>query len=304
LEKRALKVFADNLISGKWSRILTRYITNLSELKEANMSRVLVICLSAVLLMLVACPSKPSEPSPPETKPAQPQKTLIVYAGDAAHKPLKEAEVAFEKKTGVKMEIRFMKSKKAIKDMKQKKQGDVFIPALEKAMNIAIKEGVILKDTKKTLCYLSIAIAVKKGNPKNIKTLDDLLRKDVRVGLGKPGVAGIGDAGVVVLEAAKIREELERKGVKYARCCNTTFKLLEDGEVDVVLGWDSFSHWGKKQVEVIKLPKKFTKYYPMPAAVIKFTKDKELALSFLNFLTSDDGHRIFTQNGYTVELQN
>jgi molybdate transport system substrate-binding protein len=251
--------------------------------------------------MIFACPSKPPESQQPQ---ASPQKTLIVYAGDAAHAPLKGAEIAYERKTGVQVEIRFMKSKKAIKQMKQKKQGDVFIPALQKAMDFAIKEGVILGNTQKTICYLSIAIAVKKGNPKNIKTLDDLLRKDVRVGLGKPAVAGIGDAGVQVLEAAKIRKKLEKKGVRYANCCNTTFKLLEDGEVDVVLGWDSFSHWGKKQVEVIKLPKKFTKYYPMPAAVVKFTKDKALALSFLNFLISEEGRKIFVQNGYTVELQN
>lgn len=228
------------------------------------------------------------------------QEKLVIYAADAIEPPLIELAKIYQDKTNVTCELRFTKAKSAINTMKQFKVGDVFIPATEKSMKLAEDEGIILSDTKKIVCYMSLAIAVQKGNPKKINDINDLANSEIIVGMGSPEKSAVGELSLKMLQDANLTPIISNIKV-YGDCCTTTLNLVKNKKVDAVIGWEFYKSWAEEEIDVISIPEQYKKYYPTYAAVVKFTSNKTHALEFIDFLFSDAGKKIFSKYSYNIK---
>jgi len=63
-------------------------------------------------------------------------------------------------------------------------------------------------------------------------------------------------------------------------------------------GWDAFKKLWMKTIEVVELPKELQVYRTTGVAVIQFSKNKKLANKFIDFLTSENGKKIYREYGW------
>lgn len=227
---------------------------------------------------------------------------LLVFAGAASKPPTEEIAKAFEKKTGVKVNINFGGSGFVLSQMSLAKKGDIYLPGSSDYMELAKKKGVVFPETEKYVVYLVPAINVQKGNPKGIKSLDDLTRPGLRVAIANPeGVC----VGLYAVEIIQKNLNLEQKAafrqnlVNYTESCEKTATAISLKTVDAVLGWRVFQYWDPERIETVPLKKhEVVRVGYIPIAISRFTKNKALSQKFIDFVLSDEGKATFRKYHY------
>jgi len=129
------------------------------------------------------------------------------------------------------------------------------------------------------------------GNPRNIKSISDLAQEGVKVGIFISGcLLGVWDD---VSSKAGLTDQIRRNIADFADGCGAVMALINQKKVDAIFGWDAFKKLWMKTMEVVELPKELQVYRSTGVAVVKFSRNKELAKKFLNFVTSERCKRIW-----------
>lgn len=214
---------------------------------------------------------------------------------------MEEAAKIFEEKSGVKVELTFGGSGTLLSQMKIARRGDVYIPGSPDFMVLAERQKLVDPGTVRKIAYLVPVISVQAGNPRNIRTLADLGKPGIRVGIGNPEAVCLGLYAVELLERNGLLDQVTKNIITHAPSCEATESLLALKKVDAVIGWDVFARWGAGNVETI-FPKQdeIVRLAYIPAAVSVFTRDREKASRFVEFLASAEGRKVFAAHGYGV----
>ena len=227
---------------------------------------------------------------------------LLVFAGAASKPPTEEAAKAFEKKTGVKVNVTFGGSGFVLSQMTLAKKGDIYFPGSSDYMEIAKKKGLVFPDSERHVVYLVPAINVQKGNPKGIKSLRDLTRPGLRVAIANPDGVCVGLYAVEIVEKNLAPEEkaaFRKNLVNYTESCEKTATAVSLKAVDAVIGWEVFQYWDPDRIETIPLKKEeVVRIGYIPIAISKFTSNRPLARQFIDFLLSDEGKALFKKYHY------
>jgi len=226
----------------------------------------------------------------------------MVFAGSATQRATERLCAEFAKRENCVVRDTYGGSGEVLQQFLIEQVGDVYIPGSDDFMDKAKQKDAILSDTLKTLVYLMPAITVEKGNPKGIRTLDDLAKPGLKVALAEPKSVCLGVVAEDVLKSAGLTDKVKKNVVTNPGSCAQTRAVVETGEVDAAIGWDVFGAEAPDKVESISLPEKYRKYRTVPAAVIKFTRQRELAERLVAFLSGAEGKEAYRQAGFTVEL--
>jgi molybdate transport system substrate-binding protein len=227
------------------------------------------------------------------------EKRIFAFCGAASKPAMEEAAETFKKMTGIHVDLNFGGSGTMLSQMKMSRRGDLYIPGSPDYMIKAEREGMVDPKTVRIIAYLVPAIGVQPGNPKNIKTLSDLAKPGVRVGIGNPEAVCVGLYAMEILEKGRLLEEVQKNIVTHASSCSETASLVVMKKVDAVLGWDVFSRWNPGKIETVFLnPHEIPRIAYIPAAVSTYAKDKDSAKRFIDFLISSEGQKIFVKWGY------
>jgi molybdate transport system substrate-binding protein len=228
--------------------------------------------------------------------------TLLVYAGAASKPPTEEAAKLYEQKTGVKVDLVIGGSGYVLSQMKLAKQGDIYFPGSSDYMEKAKREGDVFADSEKVIVYLVPSINVVKGNPRGIRTLRDLLKPGIRVAIANPEGVCVGAYAVEIIENAFTAAEkvaFQSNLVNYAESCEKTATVISLKMADAVIGWSVFEHWDPERIETVRLPAgQIPRIGYIPIAISKFTKNRESAQRFIDFLAGPEGLKIFARHKY------
>jgi molybdate transport system substrate-binding protein len=231
-------------------------------------------------------------------------RTIEMFAGSASMPATREAAKIFEDTTGAQVLLHFGGSGSVLSQMQISGRGDVYFPGSPDFMELAIERSLVIPATQMRVAYLLPAIGVAPGNPLNIKTLEDLARPGLRVGIGRPDTVCVGLYGVEMLEDIETGSQVRDNIVNYAESCTKTAQLLSMGLVDAIIGWDVFGRWDKKNIEIVPIePSRIKRIGYMPAAVAANARDPQLALAFVQFLAGKTGQEIFNKFGYLTILE-
>ncbi len=230
--------------------------------------------------------------------------SLLIFAGTASKLPLEEVAKAFEKKTGTKVELVFGGSGFVLSQMILTKKGDIYFPGSSDYMELAKNKGVILPETEKKVVYLVPAINVQKGNPKNIKSLKDLTKPGIKLAIANPDGVCVGLYAVEILEKNLTEQEkliVKKNITNYTESCEKTATVVSLRTVDAVIGWEVFQYWDPKRIETIPLKSsEIIRIGYIPIAISKFSKNKQLAQSFIDFVLSKEGKSVFKKYKYFI----
>ena len=229
-------------------------------------------------------------------------KKLSLFVGAASKPPTEEIIALFEQKTGVKIEANFGGSGYVLSQMKLAKTGDIFFPGSSDFMEKAKTEDLVFSETERIPLYLVSSINVQKGNPKNIRTLKDLLKPGLRLAIANPENVCVGTYAVEVIEKnfnPVERVQLRKNLVNYTESCDKTATVIAMKSVDAVIGWEVFQYWNPEAIETVDLkPSEIIRVGYIPIAISKYTQNKELAQQFINFIMGDEARAIFKKYRY------
>ncbi len=76
---------------------------------------------------------------------------------------------------------------------------------------------------------------------------------------------------------------------------------IKAGKIDATIIWDATAAYYADAAEVVPIPPEENVISTVPVAVLSFSKHKDLAEEFAEFVCSGEGRRIFQKHNYTTE---
>ena len=253
------------------------------------MKKVSLFMLVLLLAVMVSCSPTPRE--------------LRVFSGSVVKPVLDAANVKFTKDEGIEIIPFYSGSGIALTQAILSNKGDIYISASKNYIDKAIKKDFVEKSSVKTIARIVPAIVVKKGNPKGIHEIRDLLRGDVSFAIAAPGSVVIGDAAKKLFLKTGDADKYLEKVRTTAASASQLFSFLTTGSVDVIIGWQIMKGWAPDKVDVINLPNDLTSGLEssIAAGIVRETKHRSEAGKYLEFLTGNYCQQIFKNYGYGVK---
>jgi sulfate transport system substrate-binding protein len=155
-----------------------------------------------------------------------------------------------------------------------------------------------------------VVITVRKGNPKGIHSLDDVLSKDVEVVTPNPFSSGAARWNIMAVYGTLINEgkspdqalegvkTLLEKTVAQPGSARDALAAFTQGQGDVLLGYENEAIKAEKEGEDVEhIVPPSTILIETPIAVTT-SAPEPAAEDFLKFIWSDEGQEIWAENGY------
>jgi sulfate transport system substrate-binding protein len=193
---------------------------------------------------------------------------------------------------------------------------DVVTLALEPDMTKLVDAGLVAKDwnadAHKGMITNSVVVFItRKGNPKNIKTWDDLIKPGIEVIEPNPFtsggakwniMAGYGaqlKAGKTPEQAADYLLELFRHVPVQDKSAREALQTFIGGKGDVMLAYENEAiNAQQKQQPVDYVVPDSTILIENPIAVVTKSKNPTAAKAFMDFLRSEAAQKTYAEKGY------
>ncbi len=281
-----------------------------------------LLIAAAMVLSLTACAAPAvDEPAPATEETAAPEETvpeaepveLIVFAAASMTETMNQiAELYKAKAPNVTLTYNFDSSGTLKTQIQEGAECDLFISAGQKQMNQlditadpevnTDKLDFVLEGTRINLLENRVTLCVPEGNPKDIKSFDDLADKlkegSVLMAMGNSDVP-VGQYTQKILAFYGLDEEkLAKDGViTYGTNVKEVTTQVTEASVDcgVVYCTDAFSA-GLTPVDYAT--KEMCGQVIYPAAVLNVSKNQEAAKEFLAYLQTDEAMKVFEAVGF------
>ena len=156
-----------------------------------------------------------------------------------------------------------------------------------------------------------VSLVTRKGNPKNIKSFDDLVRKDVEVITPNPFSSGAARWNIMGAYGSQIKAgKSEAEATAYLEKMLGNVAVQDDsgraalqtftgGKGDVLISYENEAIFAQQNGQAVDyVVPDSTLLIENPAAVTKNSKHPKEAKAFLDFVRSDAAQKIFAENGY------
>ncbi len=225
---------------------------------------------------------------------------LIIYSGAGLIKPMEELKGNFETLNKISVDVHYGSSGEIFSQVAAGQPCDVLIPGAEKYTQDALKNGWVIEDTIKKLVLHVPVIAVPQGNPANITGLEDLTKEGVKVSIGDPKAPAIGRVAKKMLTKNGLWDTVTPNITVYAPTVNQLLIYVALKQVDAAIIWEDLVTWaeGKGKLEVVRIPKEQNIIMTIPTAVCTKAPNKDLALKFNEYVSSEEGMQIWKKWGF------
>jgi sulfate/thiosulfate transport system substrate-binding protein len=194
--------------------------------------------------------------------------------------------------------------------------GDVVALSLEPDMTKLVDAGLVAKDWsadehKGMITDSVVVLVTRKGNPKNIKTWDDLVKPGVEVITPNPFTSGGARWNVMAAYGAQIEqgkspeqavaylEQLFRNVPVQDKSARESLQTFIGGKGDVMLAYENEAITAQQKDQPVDyVVPETTILIENPIAVVSKSKNATAAKAFVDYLRSADAQKIFAEKGY------
>lgn len=221
---------------------------------------------------------------------------LLIYAGAGLKKPIQDIGSSFTNETAIPVVFNFQGSGTLLTQMDITHKGDIFIPGGTSDYKTAQEKDLV--GEPQYLAYHVPMIAVQKGNPLNITTIEDFAKPGLKIGLGDIKATAIGSAGDKLFKKLGIAEDVEKNVVVRTATINELVTAMNAGTLDAsLLTKDQIQ---AKTMDAIPLKDVNAYVLIVPVGVTTFSKQTEEAQKFADYAASDVGKAIFKKYGFPI----
>ncbi|KNY08845.1 molybdate ABC transporter substrate-binding protein [Achromobacter piechaudii] len=223
---------------------------------------------------------------------------LVVSAAASLTNAFKDVAQAYEKEhPDTHVVLNFGASDVLLQQIVKGAPADVFASADQKAMDKAVEEKAVRRDTRVDFAANQIVLIVPEDSKAGITSLKDLTRDDIkRIAYGNPASVPVGRYTQGALEAAGLWSAVQAKSV-LAQNVRQSLDYVARGEVDAgfVFATDAAIMPGKVKV-ALRVPSQTPVTYPI-AVTAREAAAKE-AQRFVAYVLSPPGQAILSRYGF------
>jgi len=227
----------------------------------------------------------------------QTPESLLVYCGAGMRKPMDDIGALFKEEYGISVHYNYAGSNTLLSQMELTQKGDVYMPGATYYFDLARKKG--LTDYEQLITYHVPVIAVPRGNPAGVTSLDDLAEPEVRVILGDPKAAAIGKVGNEILEKNGIYDSVEKNIIARSATVNELIIYISMKQADASIIWEDLVANSEK-IEIVEIPVEQNIIKTVPIGTLTSSEKKDTAKKFVDFVASSEGKAIFEKHGFTA----
>ena len=224
--------------------------------------------------------------------------TLTLYCAAGVKPPVEQAAKQYADEYGVQIYLQYGGSGTLLSNLQIAQKGDLYLAADESYLKLAAEKGLAAEAMP--IARLSPVIAVPKGNPKGVRSLDDLERSDLRAALANPEAAAIGRLMRDGLKESGRWERLQKAAAAMFPTVTEIANALRIGSADAGVIWDATANQ-YPQLETIADPALEPLGNRISIGVLSFSERPTEALRFARYLSArGKGLPLFTQHGYAA----
>jgi len=222
---------------------------------------------------------------------------LLIYCGITMIEPMNSIASQFEKEHDCIIEIVKGGTGTLLESIRTHQNGDLFLPGSADYYNQMNRHE--FSDTAKLGQNLAV-LMVEKGNPKQIKHINQLTDSTLRIIVSNSNSGSIGIETKQILDRFGNYEQVLANAKLITSDSKDLTRLLLDKQADVAINWaaEAFKNGHDKKLDVVYIESKFTHSTPIILCVLKNSKNKALSTEFLKFASSEYGKKIFNQHGF------
>lgn len=232
----------------------------------------------------------------------QPKDGVIrLYGPGGPHTALIKAAEFFQKKTGQHIEV--ISGPEVKWSVEAQQRADIIFNASEQSMTAYLENYPFISNQDVIPMYLhSAVIAVKKGNPKNIKGFDDLINRPLKIvvteGKGTYNTSGTGlwedIAGRLgnLDDIKKVRSNI----VAFEQGSGAAFASFQETKADAWITWSDWPITNADKVDMVIIEPERRIYRDFNIAISP--KADAGAAQFIAYLTTEEGSQFFKNEGW------
>ena len=225
---------------------------------------------------------------------------LLVFCAASLKTPMETVAREYQRESGIEVQFQFGGSQTLLANLEVARRGDLFLPADESYLALAQDKGLVGEVLP--LARMTPVIAVRKGNPRGIRSLADLLRGDVKLAQTNPDAAAAGKLTRDALSKTGQWEPLKARTLVFKPTVNDVANDVKLGTVDAGIVFDAVARQ-YPELEIVAAPELAAVRAHVAVGVLRSSTQSAAALHFARYLAArDKGLKIFQRSGYeTVE---
>jgi sulfate/thiosulfate-binding protein len=243
--------------------------------------------------------------------------TLVAYSTpEEAYKELIPAFNKTEEGKGVSFSQSYASSGEQSRAVEGGLPADVVEFSLEPDITRLVDAGLVDEDWNQNeydgfVTDSVVTFIVRKGNPKNIRTWDDLVKPGVEVLEPNPFTSGSAKWNIMAAYGAQIEQgKPEDEAKDYLsqlfehvpvldKSAREALQTFQSGKGDVLIGYENEAILAQQEGEEVDyVTPDETILIENPVAVVNESDDPDLAQAFVDFLYTGEAQRIFAGKGY------
>jgi molybdate transport system substrate-binding protein len=249
------------------------------------------IALTTVTAYLGSMVSEPAN--------AQPKTTLLVSAAASLQDALKDIDPLFKAANpGVEVNYNFGASGTLQKQIEQGAPADIFISAAPKQMDVLQQQNLLLSNSRRTLLTNRLVLVVPKTSTLKLTSFKQLNQPAVkRIALGEPRSVPAGQYAEEVLRKLGVWDSLKPKFV-FGNSVRNVLSMVESGNADAGIVYSTDAKIAPAVKVVATAPAGTHTPIVYPMAVLKASKNPQVARAYLQFLATPKAKAAFDKFGF------
>ena len=146
--------------------------------------------------------------------------------------------------------------------------------------------------------FVAPVVAVQKGNPKNISSIEDMTGEGIRVALSDPKYSTCGKMVFALMEKKGIKEAMMKNvGTRLTKGHGTLGTFLKTQAVDAVIMWNGVANTFADSLEIVPTPYEYDTEIRVHIMGLSYSRQPEELKQFIEFARRR-GKAIFEKHGY------
>ncbi|KKB36894.1 molybdate ABC transporter substrate-binding protein [Bacillus thermotolerans] len=222
---------------------------------------------------------------------------LTIAAASDLQFAFKEMEKHFEEQTGRNVEITFSSTGTLAQQIDNGAPYDVFAAANVSFIEELEQKGKLVPDTQVMYSEGELSVVSSKGSSVSLTSIEDLANSEVKkIAIANPEHAPYGMAAKQALERAGLWEKVKDKLI-YGKSVADTLALVATGNAEAGIVSRSIV---TEEVQGVPVDPQLHEPIRQAMAIVEGTKQEELARSFVEYVTGEEGQRLLQSYGFHV----
>ncbi len=223
---------------------------------------------------------------------------IVLFCAASNRAVMELIRADYEQEFGRSVQIQYGASQSLLSSLEVSGTGDLYLPADNSFIDVALQKELVAEMFP--LATMKAVVAVRKGNPKSIKTVDDLLRSDVRVIQADPDAAAIGKVVREALRSANLWDKFSAVVIASRTTVTDVANDIKLGSADAGFVYDSVLH-SYPDLEALQLDETSAIRSQVSLGVLASSKQPRAALHFARYVAARDRGLVhYAQQGFTV----